>query len=146
MEPNRSATDMRAAYIGQYTAEPLAGYNFDDLGPAAQATNFGIALHEGRQWGLVSQLMALAGTLAILVSVASAMVMWRKRRPKGLGPPRKEPNRKLGFGVLVITTALGVLFPLLGLSILVILVLEFLVIRRVPRLARIFGAEAATRP
>jgi uncharacterized iron-regulated membrane protein len=74
------------------------------------------------------------------------MVMWRKRRPKGLGPPRKEPNRKLGFGVLVITTALGVLFPLLGLSILVILVLEFLVIRRVPRLARIFGAEAATRP
>jgi uncharacterized iron-regulated membrane protein len=146
MEPNRSATDMRAAYIDQYTAEPLADYDFDDLGPATQATNFGIALHEGRQWGLVSQLMALAGTLAILVSAASAMVMWRKRRPKGLGPPRKEPNRKLGFGVLVIMITLGVLFPLLGLSILVMLALEFLVIRRVPRLAKIFGAEAATRP
>jgi uncharacterized iron-regulated membrane protein len=146
MEPNRSATDMRVAYIDQYTAEPLADYDFSDLGPAAQATNFGIALHEGRQWGLVNQLMTLAGALAILVSVASAMVMWRKRRPKGLGPPRKQPNRKFGFGVLVIMIALGALFPLLGLSMLVILALEFLVIRRVPRLAKIFGAEAATRP
>jgi uncharacterized iron-regulated membrane protein len=143
MEPNRSATDMRVAYIDQYTAEPLADYTFGDLGPAAQATNFGIALHEGRQWGLVSQLMALAGALALLVSVASAMVMWRKRRPKGLGPPRKEPHRKLGFGVFVIMIALGALFPLLGLSMLVILALEFLVIRRVPRLARMFGTESA---
>jgi uncharacterized iron-regulated membrane protein len=127
----------------KYTAEPLADYNFGDLGPAAQATNFGIALHEGRQWGLVSQLMALAGALALLVSAASAMVMWRKRRPKGLGPPRKEPHRKLGFGVLVIMIALGALFPLLGLSMLVILALEFLVVRRVPRLARMFGTEPA---
>lgn len=143
MEPNRSATDMRVAYIDQYTAKPLADYNFGDLGPAAQATNVGIALHEGRQWGLVSQLMALAGAVAILVSVASAMVMWRKRRPKGLGPPRKEPHRKLGFGVLIIMIALGALFPLLGLSMLAILALEFFVIRRVPLLARMFGTEAA---
>ncbi|MDQ3761532.1 MAG: PepSY domain-containing protein [Actinomycetota bacterium] len=143
MEPNRSATDMRVAYIDQYTAQPLADYDFGDLGPVAQATNFGIALHEGRQWGLVNQLMTLAGALAILISVASAMVMWRKRRPKGLGSPRKESNRKLGFSVVVIMIALGALFPLLGLSMLAILALEFLVIRRVPRLARIFGTATA---
>jgi uncharacterized iron-regulated membrane protein len=39
------------------------------------------------------------------------------------------------FGVLVIMIALGALFPLLGWSMLVILALEFLVARRVPRLA-----------
>jgi uncharacterized iron-regulated membrane protein len=139
MEPNRSATAMRVAYIDQHTAQPLADYDFGDLGPAAQATNLGIALHEGRQWGLVNQLMTLAGAVAILISAASALVMWRKRRPAGLGPPPKEPNRKLGFGVLVIVIALGALFPLLGLSMLIILALEFLVIRRVPRLARFFG-------
>ncbi|MGH4026122.1 MAG: PepSY-associated TM helix domain-containing protein [Pseudonocardiaceae bacterium] len=50
MEANRSATDMRVAYLDQYTAAPLASYDFGDLGPAAQATNVGIALHEGRQW------------------------------------------------------------------------------------------------
>ncbi|MGH3788043.1 MAG: PepSY-associated TM helix domain-containing protein [Pseudonocardiaceae bacterium] len=145
MEANRSATDMQVAHIDQYTAAPLADYDFSDLGPAAQATNFSIALHEGRQWGLVNQLMALTGALAILLSVASATVMWRKRRPKGLSPPRKQPNRKLGFGVLVIIIGLGALFPLLGLSMLIILALDFLVIQRVPRLARIFGIDAVDR-
>ena len=47
------------------------------------------------------------------------------------------------FAALGIMIALGALFPLLGLSMLVILALEFLVIRRVPCLARMFGTEPA---
>ncbi|MGH3885735.1 MAG: PepSY domain-containing protein, partial [Pseudonocardiaceae bacterium] len=138
-QPSRSATNARIAYLDQYTAEPISEYGFDDYGWAGQATSFGIALHEGRQWGLINQILVTIATVAILLSVASSMVMWRKRRPKGIGAPRKEPNRKIGFGVLVIMIALGALFPLLGMSMLIILALELLVIRRVPRLARIFG-------
>ncbi len=144
-EPNRSSTDARIAYVDQYTAQPIAGYGFDQYGWAGKATSFGIALHEGREWGLINQILVTIATLAILLSVASSMVMWRKRRPKGIGAPRKEPNRKIGFGVLLIIVALGALFPLLGLSMLVVLLLELLVIRRVPRLARMFGTQAATR-
>jgi uncharacterized iron-regulated membrane protein len=140
-QPNRSAVDERIAYIDQYTAEPLGDYRYGQFGPLAKATDFGISLHEGREWGLVNQLLALAGALAILASATTAIVMWRKRRPTGLGAPRKEPDRRLGIGVVVITTVLGALFPLLGLTLLAVLAFDFLVVRRVPRLARAFGAS-----
>jgi uncharacterized iron-regulated membrane protein len=139
-QPDRSAVDERIAYIDQYTAEPLGDYRYDQFGPLGKATDLGISLHEGREWGLISQLFVLVGALAILMSAATAIVMWRKRRPTGLGAPRKEPDRRLGIGVVVITAVLGALFPLLGLTLLVVLAFDFLVVRRVPRLARTLGA------
>ncbi|MGH3985113.1 MAG: PepSY domain-containing protein, partial [Pseudonocardiaceae bacterium] len=120
-EPNRSATDARIAYIDQYTAEPIGEYGFDQYGWAGKATSFGIAVHEGRQWGLINQILVTIAVLAILLSVATSMVMWRKRRPKGIGAPRREPNRKLGLGLLLIIALLGILFPLLGATSLLVL-------------------------
>jgi uncharacterized iron-regulated membrane protein len=140
VHPNQSATDERVAYLDQYTALPIRQHEFSQFGPLAQATDWSIALHEGREWGLLSQLLALLGTLALLFSCASAVVMWRKRRPKGIGAPRRQPNRRLGFGVVAITIGLGVVFPLLGASIVVLLVLD-LVVQRIPRLARALGAN-----
>ncbi|MGH8896532.1 MAG: PepSY-associated TM helix domain-containing protein [Egibacteraceae bacterium] len=140
-QPNRSAVDERVAYLDQYTAEPLGDYRYAQFGPLGKATDFGISLHEGREWGLASQLLALAGALAILTSAATAIVMWRKRRPTGLGAPRKEPDRRLRAGVLMITAALGALFPLLGLSVVAVLAFDFLVVQRVPALARALGAS-----
>ena len=72
--------------------------------------------------------------------MASSVVMWRKRRPRGVGAPRRVPNRRLGAGVVVITLALGVFFPLLGLSILAVVALDFLVVRRIGPLRRALGA------
>lgn len=139
--PNRSSLDDRIIYVDQYSAKPIETYRYADYGATGKAYDTGIALHEGREWGLASQLLALLGVLAILVSVASSLVMWRKRRPRGLGAPRKEPDRRVGFGVLVIMTGLGVLFPLVGLSMVALLTLEFFVLRRVPPLARALGLE-----
>lgn len=139
--PNAAASDERLIYLDQYTALPLRDHEFEDWGTVGKVTDFGIALHEGRQYGVWSQLFALFGTLALLFSCATAVVMWRKRRPKGLGSPRRPPNRKLGFGVVVITLGLGVFFPLLGLSILALLFFDFVVVRHVPPLARALGAR-----
>lgn len=86
-------------------------------------------------------MLTLFGTLALLLSTATAVVMWRKRRPRGIGAPRRPLNRRLGAGVVAITLGLGIVFPMLGLSILVLLALDFLVIRRVPPLARVLGAR-----
>jgi uncharacterized iron-regulated membrane protein len=141
VHPNQSATDTRIAYLDQYTALPVREHDFSQFGPLAQATDWSIALHEGREWGLLSQLLALLGTLALLFSCASAVVMWRKRRPKGLGAPRRQPDRRLGVGVVAITLGLGLLFPVLGVSILVLLILDFVVVKRIPRLAKALGAR-----
>ena len=139
--PNATAGSERLAYIDQYTALPIHDFDFDQFGAVGKAADFGIALHEGRQWGIWSQLFSLIGTLALLLSCATAVVMWRKRKPKGIGSPRRPPNRKLGAGVVVITLALGVFFPLLGLSIVALLVFDFVVVRHVPPLRRALGAR-----
>lgn len=141
VHPNAAAADERLVYLDQYTALPLRDHQFKDWGTVGKATDFGIALHEGRQWGIWSQLFALTGTLALLLSCATAIVMWRKRRPKGIGSPRRPPNRRLGAGVVAITLGLGVFFPMLGLSILVLLFFDFVVVRHVPPLARALGAR-----
>jgi uncharacterized iron-regulated membrane protein len=119
----------------------IATPGFSDASRTAQVVEWGIALHEGRAWGIWSQLLALGGTLSLLVSVASSLVMWRKRRPRGIGAPRLEPNRRIGFGVLAVIAGLGLFFPLLGLSMVFILLLEFLVLRRVPPLAHVLALE-----
>jgi uncharacterized iron-regulated membrane protein len=136
---DRSPTELGSAYLDQYTAQVLAAPGFADATTSAQAVEWGIALHEGRAWGLWSQLIALAGTLSLLLSVASSLVMWRKRRPKGIGSPRKELNRRIGVGIFAVMAGLGLLFPLLGLSMVFIVLLEFLVLRRVAPVARAFG-------
>jgi uncharacterized iron-regulated membrane protein len=138
---NRSPTELGSAYLDQYTGEVIATPGFSDASRTAQVVEWGIALHEGRAWGIWSQLLALGGTLSLLVSVASSLVMWRKRRPRGIGAPRLEPNRRIGFGVLAVIAGLGLFFPLLGLSMVFILLLEFLVLRRVPPLAHVLALE-----
>lgn len=139
-QPNVKATDQRVTYIDQYTAAPISDYEYAEFGAYAKTMDLGIALHEGRQFGLVNQLLTLTATLALLLTMASSVVMWRKRRPRGLGAPRRPLDRRLGIGVVAITLALGVFFPLLGLSILVLIALDFLVVRRIAPLRRALGA------
>ncbi len=141
IHPNQQASDQRIAYVDQYTALPIRQHDFSQYGALAQATEFGIALHEGREWGLASQLLTLVGTLALLLSCATAVVMWRKRKPKGIGAPRRAPDRRLGAGVVASTLVLGAVFPVLGASILVLLLLDLVIVRRIPPLARALGAR-----
>lgn len=82
----------------------------------------------------------LIATLMLLLSCATAVVMWRRRRPKGIGAPRRAPNRKLGIGVVAITLGLGALFPVLGISIVALLVFDVVIVKHVGPLRRALGA------
>ncbi len=138
--PNTSAFDSRVAFIDQYTARPVQQVGFADYGNMAKATDLGISIHEGREWGWISQVLALLGTCAILLSVASSLVMWRKRRPAGLGAPTRVHSRRTTAILVGTGLALGVLFPLLGITLIAVLLFDRIVIRRLPRLARAFGS------
>jgi uncharacterized iron-regulated membrane protein len=137
--PNQSAFDERTAFVDQYTAETLDDVKFSQFGTMAKATDLGISLHEGREWGIWSQILALLGTLAILLSSATSIVMWRKRRPKGLGAPKRVASKRVTAIVVGVAAGLGVVFPLLGLSLLAVLVFDFVVLRRIKPLARALG-------
>ena len=67
----------------------------------------------------------LAGCIAIVLLTISAPVMWWKRRPKGsFGMPPAAGNRRAALTVMAIMAIAGLIYPLVGLSMLVGLMFE----------------------
>ncbi|MEZ0288676.1 MAG: hypothetical protein ACAH05_06885, partial [Methylophilus sp.] len=54
--------------------------------------------------------------------------MWWKRRPSGrlIAAPPKRQNNKITRNVTIITLVLGILFPLLGASMILVLIFDTL--------------------
>ncbi|WP_136065818.1 PepSY-associated TM helix domain-containing protein [Modicisalibacter radicis] len=121
----------RVVHLDRYSGEALLDMSYADYGPLGRGLEWGINVHLGQQYGLANQLiLALACAGIVLLCVASA-TMWWKRRPAGrLGvPPAPQDSRRLR-GVLALLAIGGVIFPLVGASLVVMAVLDGLLTRR----------------
>lgn len=120
----------RIVHLDQYTGKPLIDMSYADYGPAAKAMEWGINVHMGQEFGLANQLFMLALCLAIILMSVSAGIMWWKRRPAGsLGIPPAPADRSVMRGLLAIMALVGIIFPLVGASLLVMLALDFLLVQ-----------------
>ncbi|WP_394789949.1 PepSY-associated TM helix domain-containing protein [Rhodoferax sp.] len=127
------ATQERVIHLDQYRGKTLVDVGYADYGFAGKATEWGISVHTGQQFGLLNQLVMLAGCLAILALAVSSFVMWWKRRPdRKLGAPVRKDGHRLARTTVAIAIVLGLLYPLVGASMLVALALDTLL----PRLWR----------
>lgn len=130
----------RTVHIDQYSGRVLVSYGWDEYGLMAKAVEQGIALHEGRRYGTANLIVMLGACLALIALVVTGVWMWWKRRPTGrLGAPARPADRRTVSGVIAIMAVLGVLFPLAGVTMLAVLLLDLLVLRRIPALRRAFG-------
>jgi uncharacterized iron-regulated membrane protein len=117
----------RIIHLDQYSGKVLFDAGFADLGPVGQAIEWGVSVHMGQEFGRINQLVMLAACFAIVLMSVSAVAMWWQRRPKGtLGAPRYPSDYRVARGAIVILAVLAIAFPLVGLSIIVALVLDFL--------------------
>lgn len=118
----RDVNRQRMISLDQYTGKALVDVHFADIGPVARAVQYGIGIHKGEHWGRVNQLAMLAFCLATILLAVTAGTMWWKRRPAGrLGVPPAPRDRRAAATVTGIVLGLGVLFPLTGLAILIML-------------------------
>nr|WP_253937311.1 PepSY domain-containing protein [Halobacillus sp. A1] len=125
-KPGENAT----LHIDQYSGELLSDVRFNEYGLMAQGITLGIALHEGRLFGLTNQVLGALTCLGILLLVFSSFAMWRKRKPEGtFGAPARVHDPKIRWGVLGIMLILGIVMPLVGTSILLILLLDYVLLR-----------------
>jgi uncharacterized iron-regulated membrane protein len=121
----------RVIHLDQYSGAALFDAHYADLGALARLVELGTSLHTGQQLGRANQFVMLAACLAILVMSVAAILMWWKRRPQGsLGTPPLPEDWRTPRSILFIAIAFGLLFPLLGLSLLAALAAELAVIRR----------------
>lgn len=122
-------------HIDQYSGEIRGEFRFARMNPVAKTVSVGIALHEGRLFGLWNQVLGVVACLGTFVLAISAGVMWWKRRPEGrLGAPRLVRSFHLPRGILALSATLSVFFPLTGLTLLAVLSFDRYVLPRLPRL------------
>tara|TARA_R110002167_G_scaffold97566_2_gene257434 strand:+ start:2243 stop:3607 length:1365 start_codon:yes stop_codon:yes gene_type:complete len=137
--------DTRALYIDGATGAVRADIAYDQFGPGAKAFEWGIAVHQGTQYGNLNRFIMLGGCIAVWLLGISGLVMWWKRRPGGgLGAPVAPPGPRVRAAVLGIVLPLAILFPLTGLSLIVALALDWLFRRIRPGLTRL--SRATRRP
>lgn len=121
----------RVVHLDRYSGAVLADVGYRDYGIAGRLVEWGVQLHTGRQFGWVNQAVMLAGCLAILMLAVTAAVMWWKRRPRGrLAAPPRQAGDRAAIGALAVAALLGLLYPLLGASMLVALLIDALIPQR----------------
>lgn len=130
----------RTIHIDQYSGERLVDIPFEAYPATGKAIEWSINVHKGQEWGLFNQLLMLSACVVVILMGVSAVVMWWKRRPKGrIGVPPAPRETRIYAGLWAIAAIFGVLFPLTGITILAMILIDQFVIRFVPPLRRIFS-------
>ena len=125
----RQAEQARNLYIDGQTGAVTADIHWSQFGVGAKAFEWGIAVHQGLQYGQLNRIIMLLGCIGVWVLAISGLMMWWKRRPPSLakgraGAPLAPPGARIRFAVWGIVLPLCVLFPMTGLSLVVALVLD----------------------
>ncbi|HEX2525556.1 MAG TPA: PepSY domain-containing protein, partial [Geminicoccus sp.] len=128
----------RVIHLDQYTGKPIIDVGFHDYGLGGKAIEWGVNVHMGQEFGLANKIVMAAVCVAIVLMAISAAVMWWKRRPSGsMGVPAWPQDRRVAIGVTALVLTLGALFPLTGLSILVMLAIDLIITQAARRPASV---------
>jgi uncharacterized iron-regulated membrane protein len=134
------AQDEATMHIDQYSGAVLADYRYDNYGLVGKIVAWGITLHKGTQFGLVNQLISLFICLGIILVAVSGFYLWLKRKPKKeMGAPKAPSIKKIKL-FLILLIGLGILFPLVGLSIIVVWLIDWLIIQRISVIKKFMNA------
>ena len=120
----------RVVHMDQYSGRILLDMGYADYGALGRGLEWGINVHLGQQYGTFNRLVLLLACAAIFLLCVSGAVMWWKRRPAGgIGIPPLPHSKRTVAIVFALLCIGGMLFPLMGLSLLVIGVLDFILTR-----------------
>ena len=122
--------DQTELIVDQYSGEVLKRHDFAENPAVAKAVSLGISFHQGELYGTLNLAQnTLAAVLAFVLSM-TGFIAWWKRRPSGaLGVPN-APEAALGTGMILLVIALCVMLPLMGASLILALLLDWLLFRR----------------
>ncbi|MDN4517443.1 PepSY domain-containing protein [Mycolicibacterium austroafricanum] len=127
-------SEQRTLYLNQFTGETITNATAEHSGALGTATSFGIDMHMGNQFGVLTRIMATAACLGIFVMIGTGLAMWWKRRPAGKtgvpGPAspatRADTPARAKVAIAVTAVVVGVIYPVFGVSLLLVLAVEAL--------------------
>ena len=119
--------------------------NFADRPLIDRIIGTGVAIHEGQLFGWFNQLLGLLTALGLILLSVSAIILWWRRRSVGtLGaPPANKKSTAYSFGLITVIIVLGILLPFFGLTLLVVLLIERLILRNISSAQNFLGLNHA---
>ena len=133
------------------TGQVLKQQTFADKPLLDRVIGYGIAAHEGQLFGLPNQLLGLFTAVGLLLVTFSSIVLWLRRNQPGKSTPGAPPHKTLGAppyvasrqplarGLFLFIGVMAILLPLFGLSLLVLMLTEKLVLKRIPSARHFLG-------
>ena len=118
-----TAQGQRTINIDPATGAILRDAGWAEYSPLARVVEFGTMAHMGRQFGEPNRLLMLASCILLVMTVALGGVMWWRRRPASADG---RAPQGAGRTVIAIAIGMGIVFPLLGASLVVIALIEWL--------------------
>jgi uncharacterized iron-regulated membrane protein len=123
--------DERTLHIDQYDGKVLQAIGYGDYGAISRVVSYGTSLHMGRYFGLANQLVCALISLGLAAMAVTGTVMWWKRRPRNaLGAPARLTAPSSLRGWVTGLALLGAVFPLMGISLLAVWLLDTALMRR----------------
>jgi uncharacterized iron-regulated membrane protein len=130
----RSASTTRSEQseliVDQYSGAVLKRHDFQDNPIVAKTVSWGISFHQGELYGRVNLIQNTIATLLAVILSVTGFVAWWKRRPTGSFGVPNAPDAALSPAMIALVIGLSLFFPLVGASLIVALLLDWLLFRR----------------
>lgn len=128
----------RTVHIDQYTGQTLIEVSWDDYTAIAKLMAAGVSLHQGDLSAVNKWLNVFFCVAFIAIAITGACMWWIRRpaRQNRLGVPARfeqEGMWKLGLATLLL---IGLLFPLAGITIVVVTLVDAVLVQKSDRLKR----------
>lgn len=121
----------RTLHIDQYSGKVLNDIDYDAYGGIAQAISYGTSLHMGRFFGAANQWLCALISMGLFAMAVTGAAMWWIRRPaRALGAPTRSQTRPPMRGWIAGMVVLGVVFPLMGATMLLVWALDRVIVKR----------------
>jgi len=129
----------RTVHIDQFTGKIVGEVGFYDYSFIAKAMAISIPLHEG-ELGWWNVILSVVFCLTIIFFCVSGIIMWWKRRPKAAGrlvAPPLPAELPLWKNAVCLMLFLSLAFPLVGVTLLVVLTLDIFLLQKFGRLREV---------
>lgn len=112
----------RTIHFDQHTGQILKDQGYQDLNAVSKVVGYGVALHMGEYFGLANQVISATISLALLALAVTGCAMWWLRRPaRSLGAPQRVQQAPASLRRWqCYLAAMGVVFPLMGVTMLLV--------------------------
>ncbi|WP_051927486.1 PepSY-associated TM helix domain-containing protein [Ruegeria halocynthiae] len=131
----------RTVHVDQFTGKILADIRYADYSLMGKSMAIGIPFHMGLM-GTWNFILNLAFCLSVIFVCVSGVVMWIKRRPQGAGrlaAPPMPAELPLWKGAVLIGLFTAMAFPLVGITLLIVLAFDLLLVSNIPAMKRVMS-------